>query len=87
MPLTGTDSLSCDCDCVCLVSVSKLHLSPLPSSNISSPSVAGDITVVRNIVSRSPALLNERMYGFEGHDVYGTVPDNKSGRCYTHTGE
>mmetsp|Transcript_24049 Transcript_24049/g.40884 ORF Transcript_24049/g.40884 Transcript_24049/m.40884 type:complete len:669 (-) Transcript_24049:93-2099(-) len=49
--------------------------------------LAGDISAARNIVSQDPALLNSRMYGFEGHDVYGVVPDNKSGRCYTYTGE
>ena len=45
----------------------------------------GDIIAVRNIVSRDPALINQKMYGFEGHDVYGIVPNSKSGRCYTHT--
>jgi hypothetical protein len=39
--------------------------------------VAGDIAAVRNIVTRDPGLLNRRMFGFEGHDVYGVVPDNK----------
>jgi hypothetical protein len=51
-----------------------------------SVTVAGDIPAVRNLVSSDPSLLNQKMFGFEGHDVYGTVPESKSGRCYSYTG-
>lgn len=44
----------------------SLHLAPCAA-------VAGDIAAVRNLVSKDPRLLNERMFGFEGHDVYGIV--------------
>ena len=37
-------------------------------------------------MTKDPTLLNNKMFGFEGHDVYNFVPDNKTGRCYTYTG-
>ncbi len=35
----------------------------------------GDIPAIRNILQANRSLLTERMYGFEGHDVYGIVPN------------
>jgi cytoplasmic iron level regulating protein YaaA (DUF328/UPF0246 family) len=34
---------------------------------------SGDISAIRNLLQVNRTLLNEKMYGFEGHDIYGSV--------------
>ena len=36
---------------------------------------SGDISAIRNLLQVNRSLLNEKMYGFEGHDIYGSVPE------------
>lgn len=36
---------------------------------------SGDISSIRNLLQVNRSLLNEKMYGFEGHDIYGSVPE------------
>ena len=38
---------------------------------------SGDIAGIRNLLQVNRSLLNDKMYGFEGHDVYGSVPEVK----------
>jgi hypothetical protein len=47
---------------------------------------AGEILAIKNILNFNRALLNEQIFGFEGADVYGSIPDSKSKRCYSYTG-
>mmetsp|Transcript_2478 Transcript_2478/g.2439 ORF Transcript_2478/g.2439 Transcript_2478/m.2439 type:complete len:381 (-) Transcript_2478:1174-2316(-) len=46
----------------------------------------GDIPAIRNILQVNRSLLLDKIFGFEGHDIYGIIPNSKTKRCYTFTG-
>jgi hypothetical protein len=59
----------------------------------------GDLPSIRLILQSNRSLLTEKLFGYEGHDVYGIVPNvsdcflpfelsrqSKSKRCYSFTG-
>jgi hypothetical protein len=53
-----------------------LSLSPIEQSHLFFDSLRdGDISAIRNILQANRLLLIDKMYGFEGHDVYGIVPN------------
>mmetsp|Transcript_3291 Transcript_3291/g.5126 ORF Transcript_3291/g.5126 Transcript_3291/m.5126 type:complete len:745 (+) Transcript_3291:67-2301(+) len=45
-----------------------------------------DIPTIRNVLQVNRSLLNQKMFGFEGHDIYGIIPNSKNKRCYSYTG-
>lgn len=47
---------------------------------------ASNLTAIRNLLQSNRNLVNSKMYGFEGSDVYEIISDNKSKRCYNYTG-
>ena len=47
---------------------------------------AGEVHAIKNILKFNQLLLNEKLFGFEGADVYGINPTSKTRRCYTYTG-
>jgi hypothetical protein len=47
---------------------------------------AGEIDAIKNILNFSLSLLNDKLFGFEGADVYNMYPTSKTKRCYTYTG-
>lgn len=45
----------------------SILLSPSPSD--------GDLPSIRMILQSNRSLLHEKLFGYEGHDIYGTVPN------------
>lgn len=37
----------------------------------------GDIPAIRNILQVNRSLLVDKIFGFEGHDIYGIIPNVK----------
>jgi hypothetical protein len=35
----------------------------------------GDLPSIRMILQSNRSLLHEKLFGYEGHDIYGTVPN------------
>lgn len=54
---------------------SSKHLEVQRGKNNSLQEVVGEIAAVRNILRAKPSLLNAKLFGFEGHDVYEVIPD------------
>lgn len=45
-----------------------------------------NLVAFRNLVQHNRSLVTEKMYGFEGADVYEVIKNSKTHRCYTLTG-
>ena len=47
---------------------------------------ASNLTAIRNIVSLNRSLVTAKLFGYEGSDVYETIKNSKTKRCYNFTG-
>ena len=45
-----------------------------------------EVEAIKNILKVDRTLLQEKMFGYEGTDVYNAVPISRTKRCYTYTG-
>ena len=45
-----------------------------------------NIPLVRNVFLADRTLINCELHGFEGADIYNSIPDSRTTRCYTYTG-
>lgn len=47
---------------------------------------AANLLAIRNLVTANRSLVTAKMYGYEGSDVFETIKNSKTKRCYTYTG-
>ena len=45
------------------------------------------VDAIKNILQIDKGLLTQKMYGYEGTDVYERIPNSRTKRCYTYTGD
>lgn len=48
---------------------------------------AANLHAIRNIFSINRNLVNDKLFGYEGHDIYESIPNSRTHRCYTYTGQ
>jgi len=46
---------------------------------------SGNVSIVKNILTQNKSLVNSKIYGYEGADIYATS-ESITNRCYTYTG-
>jgi hypothetical protein len=48
---------------------------------------ACDLHIIRNVLQVNRTLLNAKMFGYEGTDVFEVIKNSKTKRCYSYTGQ